>query len=73
MSRIPTEKIEELETQLEELDFEHAMSYSLADAMREGCGITRQYVGGWVDQRGEMMCALSAAALAAKARHLIEE
>lgn len=71
-SKIPTKKVDELEAQLEELDLQHAMNYSLADAMREGCAISRQYVGGWVDENAERMCALSAAATAAKARHLID-
>jgi hypothetical protein len=71
-SKIPTTKVDELETQLEDLDLEHAMSYSLADAMREGCRVSRQYVGGWVSEEGEKMCALSAAATAVKARHLLE-
>lgn len=70
-SQIPETKVDELEKQLEELDFEHAQSYSLADAMREACGITRQYVGGWVAEGGDLMCALSAAALTAKARHML--
>ena len=70
-SKIPDEKVDELEAQLAELDFEHAASYSLADAMREACGVTRQFVGGWVTEDGEKMCALSAAALTAKARHML--
>jgi hypothetical protein len=70
-SQIPEIKVDELEKQLEELDFEHAASYSLADAMREACGVTRQFVGGWVTEDGEKMCALSAAALTAKARHML--
>ena len=71
MSMIPDTKVEELESQLEGLDVEHAMHYSFTDAMREACGITRQMVGGWVSEDGDKMCALSAATLAAKARHLI--
>lgn len=72
MSQIPQTKVDELEKQLEEMDLEQAMKYSLADAMREGCRISRQYVGGWVSAEGDKMCALSAAATAAKARHLID-
>lgn len=71
-TKIPDTKVEELEAQLETLDLEHAMNYSLADAMREGCAVSRQYVGGWVGDAGDKMCALSAAATAAKARHLID-
>lgn len=72
MSQIPTTKVDELEGQLEEMDLEHAMTYSLADAMREGCRVSRQYVGGWVTDEGEKMCALSAAVTAVKARHLLD-
>lgn len=72
-SLIPDEKVDELSKQLEELDFEHARSYSLADAIREASSITRQKIdGGWVSDDGDKMCALSAAALAAKARHMID-
>ena len=65
---LPEEKIAELEESLPEL--EAAMSYKLSDAIREGCTVTEQCVGGWVDVEGNM-CALSAGLLAAKARHLL--
>ena len=42
------------------------MNYTLADAIREGSKVTRQEVGGWGD--GETACALTAAAVAVKAR-----
>lgn len=71
MSVLPEHKIDEMTEQLEELDFEHAMNYSLADAIREGASVTDQAHGTFVNGRGEQMCALAAAALAAKARHLI--
>jgi hypothetical protein len=70
-SQIPETKVDELEKQLEELDFEHATKYSLADAIREASSVTRQQIGGWVSDDGEKMCALSAGALAAKARHML--
>jgi hypothetical protein len=67
---LPTEKIDELKEKLEDLDLEQAMTYSLADAIREGSSVTDQCVGGWWDEDGSV-CALSAAAIAAKARHLL--
>jgi len=72
MPFIPETKVDELEDTLDELELEQAMTYSLADAIREGSSVTDQCVGGWTDDDGEQMCALSAAALAAKARHLID-
>lgn len=71
MSDIFDTKADELAPLLEELDLEHAMSYSLADAIREGSTVTEQCVGGWVSEDGEKMCALSAALTAVKARHLL--
>ena len=62
------EKQAELEEALPEL--EEAMSYSLADAIREGSTVTDQMIGEWEGLDGSV-CALSAAALAAKARHFI--
>ena len=44
-------------------------SYTLADAMREGSRVSKQYAG-WGG--GEYACALSAAAIAAKARGYAE-
>jgi len=63
------EKQAQLEEALPEL--EEAMSYSLADAIREGSTVTDQMIGGWEDDLDGSVCALSAAALAAKARHFI--
>lgn len=65
---IPTEKVDELAAKLPEL--EDAMRYSLADAIREGASVTEQCVGDWEGSNGEL-CAMSAALLAAKARHLL--
>lgn len=67
MPRLAPEKVRELEETLPEL--EEAMSYSLADAVREGATVTTQTTG-WGNGR-ETACALTAAALAARARHLI--
>lgn len=69
ITSIPDSKVSELESKLPEL--EAAMKYSLADAMREGSTVTSQYVGGWVKDEGETMCALSAAMLALRARHMV--
>ena len=66
----PTEKIFELEETLEELDLEQSMTYSLADAIREGSSVTDQCINGWTGEDGSV-CALSAALIAAKARHLL--
>jgi hypothetical protein len=67
---ISEEKVDELTEQLEDMDLERAMNYSLADAIREGSTVTEQAIGDWGN--GETACALSAAAIAAKARHLID-
>ncbi|HET9118503.1 MAG TPA: hypothetical protein VFN75_10610 [Pseudonocardiaceae bacterium] len=70
VDRIPhaAEKIADLEANLPEL--EQAMSYSLADAIREGSTVTGQCVGNWHDTEGNV-CALSAALLAVKARRML--
>ena len=67
----PEHKVDELQEQLEDLDLEHAMSYSLADAIREGSTVTNQCVGNWNNAQGDV-CAMSAALLAIKARRLLE-
>ena len=55
--------------ELEKLDdIEKAMTFKLSDLIREGAAVTEQAVG-WSD--GDALCALSAAYLAAKARHLL--
>jgi hypothetical protein len=61
-------KAEELADKLPEL--EKAMSYSLADAIREGSTNSGQCVGGWTDEYGNT-CALSAALVAVKARRML--
>lgn len=61
-------KAAELADNLPEL--EKAMSYTLADAIREGSTVTGQCVGNWSDEQGNV-CALSAALVAVKARHML--
>lgn len=70
MSMSTLELIEEkagvLEMDLTSL--EKSMTYSLADAIREGSSVTGQAYN-WSDSEGNV-CALSAALIAVKARHL---
>lgn len=62
------EKVDELRKELEVIELE-SMQYKLSDAIREGSTVTSQaYTWG----NGDTACALSAAALAAKARGYIE-
>lgn len=68
MIALPEEKIAELQENLGEL--EDAMSYTLADAIREGSSVTDQCLNGWTNTKGEV-CALSAALLALKARRMV--
>lgn len=56
----------EREQELGEIDLKVATSYTLADAIREGCSVTGKKEGGWVE--GENACTLGAAWVAAKAR-----
>jgi hypothetical protein len=65
---IDATKVEELAETLPEL--EDAMTYTLADAIREGSTVTGQAIGGWTDEKGNV-CALTAALLAAKARRML--
>lgn len=66
------EKATVLEATLEaELkDLEASMTFSLADAIREGSSVTGQAVCAWSDNDGNV-CALSAALVSLKARHLL--
>lgn len=57
-----TEKVRE---QISDKDLERMTSYTLADAIREGSSVTTQAYN-WGN--GETACALTAAAIAAKAR-----
>lgn len=65
--------LEVIDAKAKEVDLpelEKAMNYTLADAIREGSSVTEQCVGNWVGPAGEM-CALSAALVAVKARHML--
>jgi hypothetical protein len=64
-------KVEELRSALTDEELEKSFNFTLADLMREGATVTKQKIGGWASDDGEELCALSAAALAAKARRLI--
>lgn len=66
---IINEKAVELEGAL--VGLEKSMTYSLADAIREGSTVTSQCIDNWADSETGSVCALSAALIAAKARHLI--
>lgn len=59
-----------LEKELGEIELKVTTSYTLADAIREGAGVTGQKIGGWIEN-GES-CALGAAWIAAKARGYVE-
>lgn len=50
---------------LSDANLERMTAYTLGDAIREGCTVTRQEYGWGI---GDMACALSAARLAARAR-----
>lgn len=60
------ETSEELEKTLGEIELDVLANYTLADAIREGAGMTKQSRG-WGDGI-ETACALTAAMTAAKAR-----
>lgn len=51
---------------LRAIELDVLTGYTLADAMREGAGVTEQKFGGWVDAGSS--CAFGAAFLAARAR-----
>ncbi len=63
-------KAAELEAKIDTASLESSCDYKLSDAIREGSSVTGQCVGNWTDAAGNM-CALSAALVAVKARHLI--
>lgn len=62
--------IEELSKQfldeMRETELKVVTGYTLADAIREGSSVTEQAIGGY--RKGDQVCALSAAVIAAKAR-----
>lgn len=67
MSRV-NEKADELRglrAELGEIEMEVTTSYTLADAVREGCQVTEQEYG-WGD--GATACAMTAAIVAARSR-----
>lgn len=59
------EKADELRATLGEIEMDVLTSYTLADAIREGAGVSKQAYG-WGN--GDNACALTAAVIAAKAR-----
>lgn len=59
---------EQLKRDLGDIEL-RTMEYTLADAIREGAGVTSKAVG-WGN--GETACALTAAVIAAKARGYVE-
>ena len=65
-----TEQIEKLREVIEEMGVERSLTYSLADAIREGSMTTEQCIGSWEGDNGTL-CALSAALLAVKAHKLV--
>ena len=69
VSDIKTVQDEKVIDSVDAAALERASQYRLSDAIREGSAVTKQAVG-WGD--GESACALSAAALALKARGYLE-
>lgn len=68
---VPVEKLRtQLEQELGEIELKVIGNYTLADAIREGAGVTGKKEGGWIED-GEA-CALGAAWIAAKARGYVE-
>ena len=61
--------IESLKADLAEIEEKVVTGYTLADAIREGCTVSKQAYG-WGG--GENTCALSAGFIAAKARGYIQ-
>lgn len=70
---ILTKKVEELDEALKKdlgtIELDVTTSYTLADAIREGCVVTTKTDSGWGD--GETACAMSAAVIAARRRGFI--
>lgn len=59
--------IDQLRKELGEIEMDVLTGYTLADAIREGSTVSEKRTGGWTGPNGEA-CALSAAAIACKAR-----
>ena len=57
----------DLEQELGEIELKVTSSYTLADAIREGAGVSNKLEGGFISRQGES-CALGAAWIAGKAR-----
>lgn len=60
----------ELEQELGEIELKVATSYTLADAIREGCSVTDKLEGGFI--HSGQSCALGAAWIAGKARGYVK-
>lgn len=58
--------IDTLREELRGIEMDVLTGYTLADAIREGSGVTDQAIGAY--RQGDNVCALSAGLLAAKAR-----
>ena len=70
MSSVIDRKAAELEAKIDTASLEASCDYTLADAIREGSSVSKQCLGAWTGPDGSL-CALSAALVAVKARHLI--
>lgn len=67
------ERTEELKKVLGEIEMEvQTQGYTLADAMREGQLVTGHKKDGWANDNFTLICGLSSAYLAARARGLVE-
>lgn len=58
--------VDRLRSAIDSAELESLTSYSLADAVREGCTVTRKLEGGWL--QGNSACVMGAAAVSARAR-----
>lgn len=67
MNKVDT-NIERLKQELSDIELDVLTGYTLADAIREGCSVSKQAYN-WGD--GDTACALSAAYMAARARGYI--
>lgn len=62
------EDLAKLRAELGQLEFDVVTSYTLADAIREGCTVSEQSVG-W--GTGAKACAMTSAVIAAKSRNIM--
>lgn len=58
--------VTELRRALGSIELDVMTSYTLADAIREGSSVTRQRIGGWLEE--DSACAIAAGFVAARAR-----